>query len=581
MKKLSFTLFIALAIAFITAQSFYYNSIPERKIRYNPSFRSFPAGAAMCSTPLLSSKELAVDIPALKGWGHFKWKISAASDSAQYYFNQGISLYYAFHSIEAIASFTKAARLDPGCAMAWYGKALAMGPTINYSNGYVAPSGALEAAIKSKQLSANCSPLEKDLIDAIQHRYSADTTANVTQLRTNYADAMEKVYVQHQTNADAITLYADAMLLLHPWDLYDHDSKPKAWTPKIRSLLESAIKISPEHPGANHYYIHSVEASATPQMGLKSAHLLDTLMPEVSHITHMPSHLYIRTGDYQRGITVNDRAVAGYRQYLKNYSPVVNDAGLYELHNIQLKGNCAQMAGNYKTSIQAAMTVQQQIADGGYLALKGGFGNYIQYAYSAPALAYVRFGKWDAILALPQTDSLAYAATLLHFARGMAHSRKHQIALAENELKMLREKLADKTLKENMDNFSSAYDAGKVAGLILEGVIAEEQKNYKKAVVTLQNAVVAEDHLIYNEPRDWPIPARQYLGEALTKAGEQGKATVVFNKDLIINPNNGWSLKGLTIAYQTLSNDQALKQANLRLKTAWKIKDTTISNSVF
>lgn len=581
MKRLYFILSLALVAAFITAQSFYYMTKPEQKISYRSVYRAFPSGVAMCAGPLLQGRDLAIDMPAMEGWGHFKWKISAASDSVQYYFNQGISFYYAFHSIEAIASFTKATRLDPENAMAWYGKALAMGPTINYSNGYVPPSGAYEAAVKSKQLSANCNPLEKDLINAIQHRYSADTTANVTELRKNYARAMEQVYTQHQGSADAITLYADALLLLHPWDLYDHNAQPKEWTPKIKSLLESAIKISPKHPGANHYYIHSVEASAHPEVAVNSAHLLDTLMPSAAHITHMPSHIYIRTGDYQRGIKVNDRALAGYSRYLKSYSPVVNDAPLYELHNIHLKGNCAQMAGNYQIAAQSAAALRQQIVTGGYLAIKGGFGNLIQYIYSTPVLADVRFGKWDAILALPQSDSLVYASALLHFARGMAYTNKHQLALASNELKIFREKMADKSLKEPMDNFSNAYEASEVAELILAGAIAEEKKDFKTALSVLQKAVIAEDRLIYNEPRDWPLPARQYLGEALLKAGEQNKAVAVFNKDLNINPNNGWSLTGLTIAYQTMSNDQALNQAKARLKSAWKIKDTAISNPVF
>lgn len=581
MKKLPLTFLIALAVAFITAQSFYYISRPGQKTSNQLLLRPFPAGAAMCRSPFFSEKDLALDMPAMKGWGGFKWKISGASDSVQYYFNQGISFYYAFHSIEAIASFTKATRLDPENAMAWYGKALAMGPTINYSNSFVAPAEALEAALKSKQLAVACSPLEKDLINAIQHRYSADTTANVTQLRADYAKAMEQVYTQHQSNADAVTLYADALLLMHPWDLYDHNSQPKEWTPKIKSLLESAIKLSPKHPGANHYYIHSVEASAHPEAAIKSAHLLDTLMPSASHITHMPSHIYIRTGDYQRGITVNNRAVAGYQQYLASYAPVANDAPLYELHNIMLKANCAQMAGNYQVAMQSVKNVQQQIVSGGYLAIKGGFGNVLQYAYSGPLLSYVRFGKWDDVLAVQKTDTLVYASALLHFARGMAYSHKHQLAMANSELKLFMEKMADKSLKETMDNFSTAYEAAEVAGFILSGVIAEESKDYKTAVTNLQKAVIAEDNLIYNEPRDWPLPARQYLGNVLIKAGEPAKAVAVFTKDLRINPHNGWSLTGLTIAYQKMGNDKALKQAKADLKTAWKIKDTEINQPVF
>lgn len=579
-RKLPFLFVLVLAIAFITGQSFYSAPRLKHQVTNTRSFKPFPAGASMCA-PLFINEDPGVDITALKGWGHYSWKISSASDSVQFYFNQGISMYYAFHSIEAVASFTKATHLDPKCAMAWYGKALAMGPTINYANGFVPAAGALTAALKSKELAANCSPLEKDLIDAIQHRYSADTTIAVKQLRTNYADAMRLVYNRHKDNVEAITLYSDALLLLHPWDLYDHNSQPKAWTPEIRTLLESAIAISPKHPGANHYYIHTMEASAHPELALNSAHLLDTLMPQAAHITHMPSHIYIRTGDYQRGINVNNTALAGYNSYLKVYPSVANDEGLYEAHAMHLKGNNAQMAGNYGIAIKTGEILQEKIAANGYLAVKGDFGNLIQYTYAAPLLTDVRFGKWDKILATRQTDTLIYLSALQHFARGLAYSRKHDLPHAQNELKLLNERVQDKSLKPNMDNFSSSFDASLVAQLILKGVIAQEQKQYPEAISYLQKAVIAEDNLIYNEPRDWPIPARQYLGDVLIKAGQSAKAISVFNKDLTINPANGWSLTGLALAYQGTGNTVALKQVRERLKSSWKIKDTKIDSAVF
>jgi hypothetical protein len=323
-------------------------------------FKAFPRPAAIC-VPLYNEADTAVDIPALKGWGNYKWKISHASDSVQFYFNQGINMYYAFHDIEAIASFTKATRLGPDCAMAWYGKALALGPNINYPNGYRAPSGAYEAAVKSQQLSAQCTALEKDLINAIHQRYSADTTIDVNKLKAKYADAMKLVYQKHKTNPEAVTLYGDALLLLHPWDLYEHDFTPKRWTPQIRSIFEQALRLSPKHPGANHYYIHTMEGSATPELALKSANALDTMMQQVSHLTHMPSHIYIRTGDYRKGITNNDEAVKGYKSYLKVYTPVENDFPLYEAHNVHMKINCAQMAGNYQIAMDASKSLQASI----------------------------------------------------------------------------------------------------------------------------------------------------------------------------------------------------------------------------
>jgi tetratricopeptide (TPR) repeat protein len=579
MKKKNLMLLAVFITLFVTAQSFFFKT-KYKQINTSPLYlRSFSANVATCQ-PLYNEADSDIDIPALKGWGHYNWKISGATDSAQFYFNQGISLYYAFHTIESIASFTKATKLAPNCAMAWYGKALAMGPTINYENGYRPAKGALQAAIKGQELSANCTVVEKDLINAMQSRYSADTTIAVRQLRIKYAEAMQPVYARYRQNADVVTLYADALLLLHPWNLYDHRFNAKPWTPQIRSLLEEALALSPLHPGANHYYIHTMEASATPEAALKSAHIMDTLMPGVSHLTHMPSHIYIRTGDYQRGIKVNNEAVAGYEVYAKQYAPVVNGAGLYKLHNIHLKDNCALMAGNYKTAKEASLTLKGQITST-YLALKGADGNFMQYVYAMPLLTDVRFGRWDDILKEPLVDTLSYAGVLQHFSRGVAYARKKQVKKAQLELSLLEVKMHDKELKVVPDNFSAAYDAALVARWILKGVIAEEQKQYDAAINAFQKAVVAEDNLIYNEPRDWPIPARQFLGEVLMRAGKSKQAIMVFNKDLTINPNNGWTLTGLAMAYQTTGNTNAGASVKKQLKSAWKIKDLPIVNSVF
>jgi hypothetical protein len=257
-----------------------------------------------------------------------------------------------------------------------------------------------------------------------------------------------------------------------------------------------------------------MEASATPGAANKSAHLLDTLMPHVSHITHMPSHIYIRTGDYQRGIKVNDQAVAGFNTYLKQYAPVMNGFPLYQVHNIHLKINCALMAGNFKTATGESISLQKQIPPY-LLSLKDADGNYFPYIYMQPALAEVRFGRWDHVLKINPIDTIAYASALLHFSKGMAYCGKGNVTMASRELKKLNENMQDKSLKYKMDNCSTAYDAALIARLILQGVIAQGQKHDLLAIDFLHKAVAAEDLLVYNEPRDWPIPARQYLGNAL------------------------------------------------------------------
>lgn len=581
MKKILVLVTAVLLAVFMIGQSFYYRANRSTTGNTNTSFKGYPQNVAMCAGIGFRDIDSLKDIQALKGWGNFKWTVTGAKDSAQFYFNQGISLYYAFHNIESIASFAKATRFAPDCAMAWYGKALAMGPTINYDNGYVAPKGALEAALRSKQLAANCTPLEKALIDAIQVRYSADSTADVMELKKNYATAMQQVYRQFGQDANAITLYADSRMLLHPWDLYDHDFNPKPWTAEISGLLEKAIALSPKHPGANHFYIHTLEASAHPEKAMASANLLDTLMPLVSHMTHMPSHIYIRTGFYEKAIKVNDVAVAGYLNYLHSYAPVAGSEGLYEAHNNQLKSASAQMAGSYKVSIAAAEETKKNVIDNGYLALPGAWANLMQYAYSMPILTDVRFGKWDKVLQAPATDTLLYATVLRHFARGMAFSRKHNFPAAKQELKLMQEKMTDARLKADAGLFSNAYSAARVGELILSGVLAEEQKDLATATKTLEAAVIAEDYLIYNEPRDWTLPARHYLGEALLKNGQHAKAIAVFLKDLSISPRNGWSLTGLSLAYEATHNTAALKQTRQQLQAAWKIKDVAVTNPVF
>lgn len=578
---LRYTIIISFALVtvFFVAQSFYASY--QKKVASSKQFWFKGSGGrvAVCGSAY-NAADSNLAIPALKGWGNYKWKITTASDSAQFYFNQGVSMYYAFHSIEAIASFTKATHFDPECAMAWYGKSLAMGPTINYPNGYTPPTGAYEASVKANTFSPACSLLEKELITAMQQRYSKDSTISVKQLRINYAKAMQLVYAKYPQNADVITLYADALLLLHPWDLYTHDFIPKPWTSQIRSLLEHALAINPKHPGANHYYIHTMEASATPQMALNSAHILDTLMSLVSHITHMPSHIYIRTGDYERGIQDNDAAIRGYNLYLKQYAPVVNGAVLYQIHNMHLKINCAQMGGNYKTAINTSDSLKA-IIPSAYLSFQGGDGNFFQYVYMQPVLTSVRFGKWDDILKIKPIDTVAYASILLHFSKGLAWCGKNNPVRAEQELQLLNAKMHDASLQTPIDNFSSAYEAAEVAQLILQGVIAETQKRYSVAAAILRKAVTAEDKLIYNEPRDWPIPARQYLGELLLKAGRYNEAITVLNKDLIVHPNNGWALTGLKLAYQNTGDNLALNKVQQQLRTAWKIKDVTIDKPVF
>lgn len=572
--KWSTILFVVIA-AFITAATVRYTNVDG--VKKTAAKKVNKLTGIRCS-PLYIPSEDEI-IPRLTGWGSYSWKITTSSDSAQFYFNQGLSMYYAFHIIEARASFDKATRFDPDCAMAWWGKALAFGPNIN-DFGYQRPSEAYPSSAKANELKSGCTAPEKALIEAMSVRYSGDSAKDQNQLNNLYKEAMARVYKTYPRHTDISALYVDALMLLHPWDLYNHDYSPKPWTTEIVTVIKKTLALNPNHPGANHYYVHAMEASAKPQEALRSADILSTAMPEVSHITHMPSHIYIRTGNYNKGIEQNDKAINGYEKYLTYFAPVYEGIALYSLHNIHMKVNCAQMAGNYQQAMAASKQLQTE-TPAFYLSMPGALGNYVQYLYQSSLFTLVRFGKWEDILHENQVDSLAYTSLLQHFARGLAYARTGRSGEAENELGLLRTVMRNESLKEPLTPFNAAYDASVVAENILAGVIAEQQKDYTKAISYLESAVKKEDSLIYNEPRDWLLPARHYLGNALLKAGKYNESLSVFNTDLSINPNNGWDLSGIEKALIKLNNKTSLVQVQHRLKTAWMIKDTAIDGPVF
>jgi tetratricopeptide (TPR) repeat protein len=253
---------------------------------------------------------------------------------------------------------------------------------------------------------------------------------------------------------------------------------------------------------------------------------------------------------------------------------------LYSLHNIHMKINCAQMAGNYKIAAEASKDLQKEIPDA-YLEIPGALGNYVQYLHRTDIFTWVRFGKWEEILKDPVADTLSFTTVLQHFARGMAFANTGDLANAKKELGIMQSKMKEPSLKEPFVPFNAVYDAALVGENILAGTIAENNQEMDKAASFFKQAVIVEDKLIYNEPRDWLLPARQYLGASLIKAGRYIEATEVFVKDLEINPNNGWSLTGLEACYRQLKNSTALAAVQKQLKAAWSIKDILVDAAVF
>lgn len=520
-------------------------------------------------------------IPLLKGWGNYRMPVTASNDSARIYFEQGINMYYGFHIIEALASFDKSTKFDTGFAMGYWGKALAYGPNIN-DYGYAASPEALLATAKAKQFSSSCTPVEKALIAAMQIRYSADTSQMREYLNQLYADAMKQVHIQFPQSMDAAALYVDALMVQHPWDLYDRYGAPKPWTPAIVTALENILAKEPLHPGATHYYIHAVEASSHPEKALKSADNLSTLMPGVAHLVHMPAHIYIRTGYYTKGFDVNDKAVKSYEDYLKAYPVVADNAPLYLIHNLHMQATCANMNGHYADAMRISIDTRNSF-DSSWMSLPDFMGVFTQYVYMTPLLTQIRFGRWDDILNETEIPSgYIYANLLWHYARGLAYARRHEFNNALQELALLQAGLQHPQLKAPAPNYANpAINGALVAENILLGIIAEEQKDFSKAVAYMQQSTELEDAMIYNEPKDWVHPARQYLGAALLKAGKYADAVKAFEDDEKINPQNGWSYTGLAIAFAKQGKQKEAASAKVLANKAFEGTDVKITAPVF
>lgn len=487
------------------------------------------------------------EIPPIPGAGNYKWKITTKSDSAQFYFNQGINMYYSFHIIEAMASFKKAQKFEPGNGMLYWAEALAYGPNIN-DLGYAASPDALTAAGKAIEFCNTCTDKEIMLIRAQRGRYSDDTTETRAMLNQDYVNAMKEAYEEFPNDADVAVLYADALMLQHPWDLWSIDGTPKPWTPLIREVLEKLLAKTPNHPGANHYYIHVMEPSPFPDKALASADRLGKLTPALSHTIHMPSHIYLRTGQYDKGVSVNENAVSSYKKMISLYAPVTGNDFLYIIHNLHMQTNNAMLEGREAYSVQSAIEAVKSIQKD-YLSLTGALGNFVQYVYMTPALVDVRFGRWNDILEQAKPDeSMVYANVIYHFAAGMAYANTGRIDEANNESERMRKLMKDSSLYIPFTPFSPAIDGAVIAENLLAGTIALKSGDHSKAINAFEKAVTTEKNMVYNEPRDWLLNPAPYLGNAYLHASKWSDAEKAFLYDLSVNNENGWSLYGLYLA---------------------------------
>ena len=517
--------------------------------------------------------------PRFEGLDGVDFNISTSDKEAQAYFNQGLMLAYGFNHAEAARSFYEAMRLDSACAMAYWGFAYVLGP--NYNAGMEEDNfqRAYEATVKAASLIQNCTPKEAALIEALTTRYAAQPPADRSPLDIAYAAAMKKVYAQYPADPNIGALYAESMMNLHPWDLYDKETKaPKAWTPELLAVLEHLMKINPTHPGAHHFYIHALEASATPEKALGSAKQLETLVPGSGHLVHMSSHIYINTGDYHLGSLSNIRAA----EVDSVYTTTCHAQGAYPLayypHNYHFLAATATLEGNSALAWEAAKKLQKHTATD--IMRMPGWGT-LQHYYTIPYYVAVKLSMWDTIIAIPApANDLVYPQAIWHYARGMAYLGKHDIAQAKNEMESLRTLAADTSLQHlTVWDINTTADLVQIAAKVLGAGIAFRQNQVAASLSLLQEAVAIEDNLNYNEPPDWFFSVRHHLGAILLKAEQYAEAEKVYNRDLQTWRKNGWALIGLYNALALQKKQHEAQKVKSAFEEAWQYADFKILSS--
>ena len=514
---------------------------------------------------------------ALEGLGPHRRPVTGASAESQRLFDQGLNLVYGFNHDEAQRAFARAAFLSPSCALCSWGLAYSNGPHIN--NPQVTPGAAKDAvaAVKKAQAAAaQASLVEQALIAALALRYADPQPEDRGPLDRAYAEAMRGVRKQHPGDADVLALTAEALMDLHPWDLWEKDGKPKAWTPEILEITEAALALAPKHPMANHLYIHAVEGSFNPERGDRAAETLRDLQPGLGHMVHMPSHIDVRTGRWAVAIDANRRAIAADEAY-RAKMPDQGFYSIYMAHNHQMLGYAAMMSGRSAEAIAAMRAMTAGIPEG----FRKEAAPFVDGYYALPLEALMRFGRWDEVLAEPDFgEDLPGARAMRHAARGVAYAAKDQPAKARDEQRLFLEGRTRVPAVSAMGQNPLSAVLDLVAHLLAGEILYREGKA-SEGFTELRLAVAAEDALQYDEPPPWVQPVRHALGAALLQSRRLKEAEAVFREDLRRVPGNGWALFGLGRALRLQGKNAGAEAAEKQFRQVWGKADVTIKTACF
>lgn len=524
---------------------------------------------ASCAVPSNDTVPLYTDL------GSHHIAVSTRAAKAQLYFDQGMRLVYGFNHAEAIRAFTEATRLDPSCAMCYWGIALANGPHVNAGMDSAGGVAAWAAISEAKKQLPHATSREKAYIHALVNRYAAVPPSNRAPLDSAYARAMASLVKAYPGDLDAATLYAESLMDLSPWFYWTPDGKPRPGTPTILAELERVLTKNPNHPGACHYYIHAVEA-VDPTKAVACAERLAALMPGAGHMVHMPGHIYIRVGRYMDAIHANEHAVHTDMLYMDGQKPPM---GVYPIgyvpHNYHFLAFASTMAGMSSEAIDAAeklrATTPADVARQVPVAEP-----YVPYIF----LALTTFGKWDEVLNQPVPPrDLTYSFGMAQYARGVAYAATGHKAEAQASLDSLVQTRSTSNPGYATAGWSTPGTVLEIAEHSLRGEIELRMGSADSAVAHFRMAADLEDGLLYIEPPDWYYPVRHSLGAALLKANRPADAEAVYREDLKRFPSNGWSLFGLGQSLE--GQGKSADSARAEFKKAWSNADITLTGSRF
>src|ERR1041384_7918215 len=494
-------------------------------------------------------------IALMPGLGEVHHPVSTSSKEAQQFFDQGLALAYGFNHDEAIRSFKRAAELDPKLAMAHWGVALALGPNINMPIDAEHERAAYEALQKARALAAGASEAERAYIDALAKRYSNDPKADLKKMDVDYRNAMADLSRKLPDDLDAATLYAESIMDLNPWQFWGSNGKPAEGTIEMVAVLESVLRRNPDHIGANHYYIHAVEASPHPEWALPSAQRLKVLAPAAGHLVHMPAHIDIRTGYYEAAARSNACAAEADREYFKATGQQGMYPMMYYSHNLHFLAVASSIQGRYQDAKRAADQLAAHLSPS--LQASGPMLEAILPILDAflptPTLIDVKFRRWDEILKTPAPDKRLTSNTALwHFARGMAYACTGKVTEAGQEHDAVSGALKSLPAGAMYGPLNSASIVLGIADKVLDARIELAKNDKRSAIASLRKAVELQDKLHYDE------------------------AEKVCREELEKHPRSGRALFGLRESLKAQGKKFAAETVGQAFEAAWKNADTTL-----